>query len=209
MAKMTMTQSEGKFDVPEGDYLAKFLGIDDTKKPHPEYGPGLEWQFEIVDHAVLAGKIATRSTAIEPTTKNSCGVLLRAVATGGVTTGQEVDLEPYVGKVYQIGVRKKENGKGTRVETVTVPLKRVADSSKTPATGPPPRKLPAATAAPQPPVPRYWVIKEEGTEAVLMTDDEVRLFLKTFDRHAANVPCVLEGETEWKNAQDYGFNLPF
>jgi hypothetical protein len=208
MVKMTMTQSESKFDVPEGDYLAKFLGVQSPKTPHPDYGPGQEWQFEIVENAVLAGKIATRTTAKEPTTRNSCGMMLRAIVTAGVITGQEVDVEPYVGRIYQVAVRKKENGKGTRVETVTVPLKRVADNNTTPATGPPPRKS-AALVAPQPPVPRYWVVKEEGTEAVLMTDAEVRLFLKTFDRHAADVPCVSERETEWRTAQDYGFNLPF
>jgi hypothetical protein len=121
-----------------------------------------------------------------------------------------VDLETYVNKVYQISVRKKEKGKGTRVESVTVPLPRAAGDA--PVAGPPPGKSPAPPnppAAGPPPPDKYWVVQEKGAKPVQMTDVEIRLFLKTFNLHPADVPCVLTGQAEWRTAQDYGFDLPF
>ncbi len=94
-----MLKSESKFDVPQGRYLAKFLACRDDRPPHPEYGQGLEWQFEIVLPEHMRGKVASRNTALEPTTRNSCGRFLKQLAGNPVEPDEDVDVEQFKGKI--------------------------------------------------------------------------------------------------------------
>src|SRR5689334_11169095 len=139
MAKLRMQESQ--FGAPVGIYRAKFLGVE--SREHPEYGPGLEWKFEVVD-GPQTGKIIARTTSPTPSMKNSCGKLLNSLAGGTVQKDQEVDVDQFVGHVYQVMVERNSTGNGTRIGTVM------------PAGGPPPVMPPApanGNGGPKPPPP--------------------------------------------------------
>jgi hypothetical protein len=42
---MEFTWTESAFGAPQGFYLATFIGV--KNKAHPDYGPGVEWRFQI------------------------------------------------------------------------------------------------------------------------------------------------------------------
>ncbi len=116
MAKYTMKASGAeKFGAPVGIYQARFAGTQERESE--QYGPGLEWQFEIVE-GVYKGKIVSRTTSREPTLKNSCGKILNQMAGGTVEAEQEVDLAQFRDRVYQIMVEANSTGNGTRIGAV-------------------------------------------------------------------------------------------
>lgn len=133
--KMTFTKSQ--YEMPDGKYLARFMGVtlrDATGqtgqdgKPLP---PGMTWDFEIAE-GESAGKKADKLTGRMPTPKSACGKFLAAIADTVLKDGVEVDIDNYRGKFYRI----------------TVIDNRVSDS-------PPPVRVyqDAAPAGPQPPRP--------------------------------------------------------
>jgi hypothetical protein len=101
--------------VPIGSYTALFTGVEDTD--HKEYGPGLAWHFEIFGGPLNGRKIG-RITSRLPTTKNSCGRLLRGLA--GNIDG-EVDIDSFRGTRVRIVVGETSTG-GTRVDSVAPDL---------------------------------------------------------------------------------------
>jgi hypothetical protein len=112
---MKLRFRESKYGVPAGIYKARFVNVKENQ--HEEYGPGLEWQFEVIEGA-FAGKLSSRTTAPEPTLKNSCGRMLQALSRGKYVPGQEVDIDPFVGQAFQIVVEQNSSGSGTRVGSV-------------------------------------------------------------------------------------------
>ena len=123
--KFTFTKSQ--FEMPDGRYLAKFLGctmkdlqpgesprIGMDGKPMP---PAMTWDFEIVE-GDQKGKKCDKLTGRVPTPKSGCGKMLSAIADTVLKDGIEVDIANYVGKLYRITVaenRVTENPPPIRV----------------------------------------------------------------------------------------------
>jgi hypothetical protein len=188
--KVKMKQAgEGKYGAPVGRYRAKFVGVEEREPMEgSDYGPGLEWSWEILaavdgsrEHA---GKIVSRTTALEPTNKNSCGRFLKAVTDQIIGINAEVDLSDYVGRLYRIEVEPNSTGKNTRVAEVPQLLEGDAAATaphrpsppQPAATGPGPRppappSPPSPPAPPQPPVPP---MTREQAEAALEEEERQR-----------------------------------
>ena len=99
-------------EVPEGNYVADFIGYSDTT--HEEYGPGLCWEWQIAD-GKYKGRSVFRTTAVKPTTRNSCGAILASLGGQSQSDGVKVNPDAYVSKQYLVIVKKSPSGKGTRV----------------------------------------------------------------------------------------------
>jgi len=145
---MQLTFTKSKFDVAEGQYLAKFLGVDllqDKPGQGPRLGkdgkpmaPGMAWRFEIADDGENRGKIADRVTGQVPGPKNICGRFLAAVSGTILKDGMTVDLNQFVGKLYRITVVPKDSGNGTCVSDVG--LSRAQEAGAAPGRPPAPPK---------------------------------------------------------------------
>jgi hypothetical protein len=205
----TFTMQESKFGAEAGLYQAKFLGVKD--KDHPEYGPGLEWQFEILD-GPARGRIVSRTTAPQPSMKNSCGKMLQQITGGVLKAESQVDLDRYVGQRFQVMVEANSTGNGTRVGTV-MPLggtPAAAQPDPSPATPssppPPPPRRPSPPAAE-----RLWVQFGEGgpdPELLPRADIQAKIHAGTAEAFAE---CVVMPENQaggWKPAAECGFESP-
>jgi hypothetical protein len=115
--KLKMTEGAERFKVPTGQYRAKFMGVKQDDRPHPEYGIGLKWQFEVVD-GPSAGKIASRTTSSSPTLQNACGRMLQMLTGGTAALHEEFDLDKHIGRLFQILVEANSTGSGTRIGSV-------------------------------------------------------------------------------------------
>lgn len=213
MAKLTMAKMDSKYGAPQGTYVAKYLGT--VEKTHPEYGAGLEWQFKILG-GVFDGKIISRTTAMEPTTKNSCGAMLRQLSGGAVEVGEEVDEAKFINHLYTVMVGPNSTGNGTRIETLmpftgtppTVPPTQPQAS----APKPPAPTAPGKAAPPKPPTSadttterRFWVILPPQTEPVEMGEAEVsRWLVNNKMSNAAVQAMTLDQSSGWKTAADFG-----
>lgn len=120
--KFTVGSNEGKFDVPVGEHIGRFAGIEmmaETGQPRigqdgKPMAPGMSWHWEIVA-GPAAGKIAGRITGRQPSSKNVCGRMLSAVSGQWLQKGAEVDITQFIGRLYKIIVVPNENGDKTRV----------------------------------------------------------------------------------------------
>jgi len=136
---MKFTYTKSAFEIPDGKYAAKFLGVtlrDDKPGDRPRLGqdgkplpPAMTWDFEIVEGEQV-GKKCDKMTGRVPTPKSGCGKLLAAIADAVLGDGTEVDIENYAGQVYRITVQEN------RVSDSPPPM-RVYDWSQA-ASGPPP-----------------------------------------------------------------------
>jgi hypothetical protein len=125
MPPLTVTE----FGVPVGTYLVRFLGaavrapqqgaqapVGQDGRPMP---PGLEWTFEVLE-GQYAGTKTTRTTAAQPTAKNSCTKFI-TMMTGGAFQphkGSQFDPDAYIGRTFNAIVATNSTGNGTRVESV-------------------------------------------------------------------------------------------
>jgi hypothetical protein len=208
---MKLKMSESKFGAPVGTYQAEFVGAE-AREPleGSGYGPGLEWQFRVVD-GLHAGKIISRTTSQEPTTKNSCGRILVQLTGAAVGVGSEVDLAAYVGRRYTVLVEPNRTGQGTRVGTV---LPAPAEAPR-PALG----DAPGRNRPPPPPPPvepkagpsMFWYQPRKGEAPELGTETEVQTWIDANGLDPAKVALCAEGEGEWKPAAAFGFTakLPY
>jgi hypothetical protein len=209
--------NETRFDVPVGSYLATFLGV--KERTHEEYGPGLEWMFS-VDSEPHRGKRVSRTTAPEPTMKNSCGKMVLGLAGGAVPVGADFDPDMYVGRTYHVSVEANSTGSGTRVAAVMVAPGATPAPAPAPA-GPPPRRVaqPAPVSGIAPvaaPVAQrqFYVDLGPGTrpDPNPWSETDVARWLND----PANTGKPLEvcpvgaGPEGWKPAADYGLGvIPF
>lgn len=202
MASMRMKKSDSKFGAPVGIYTGRFLGIfpfgDGTPRlgrDNKPMGPAVEWQFEITadpEHdGEHIGNQVGRITAAEPTTRNSCGALLKGLVGKEVGTEEDVDPDAFVGQMYQLVVSpNKENPEKTYV-TQIVKVKGKPASPGTSKAAPPSPPAPPKPAAPKPPAaskrqpdpePEYW-FSHDGGDPVKLTATAVRqqIEAKTID----------------------------
>jgi hypothetical protein len=86
--------------VPAGAYTAKFVGIESIPAdPTRGYGEGIRWQFE-VPTGPQKGARASRITTASPSLKNACGKMLQGVSGKPLASGDEIDLEAFVGSNF-------------------------------------------------------------------------------------------------------------
>src|SRR6266536_832529 len=183
--KLTMTE----LGAPQGTYRAKFAGVQ-PREPMAgtDYGPGLEWRFEIVD-GPHRGRVVARTTSPEPTLKNSCGRMLTGLAGGALRLGEEFDPAAYLGRLYVVTVEVNSTGSGTRVGTV-VPVEAFGQAAPSgPITGPPAAPRPGLFTGPPPrppaqaaPARRWWVAEDPEADAVEMDDAALAEFITTRQR---------------------------
>lgn len=225
MAKFVMTKSDGKFGAPEGTYLCRYLGS--VEKTHPEYGPGLEWQFEVVEGAEK-GKIVSRTTAPSPTTKNSCGAVLKQLAGGVIELGREVDEAQFVGKFYTVMVGPNSTGNGTRVETLMPhagaapaglpppPAPKAAYQESTPSGGngagrPPASRPPAGGPPPRKAAGKlFWAHwpGEANPEPAMAPSESINARIQRDHIDPAELQLCPEGGSDWRPASELGFEDP-
>lgn len=104
-------------DVPKGNYIAKFVGVEPFQAKDQQYGPGLKWKWQI-DQGQHAGQVASRVTGDSPSPKNSCGAILSGLVGKALQADEEIEPDQCVGRSYLIIVAESKNG-GTRVESVS------------------------------------------------------------------------------------------
>lgn len=100
---------------PEGFYKCRFKAIEPSD--HDEYGPGLRFEFEVLD-GEHQGMIASRITNATPTPRNAAGRMISGISGASLKPGLRIDLEPFVGNEYLVQVEATANGQGTRISSV-------------------------------------------------------------------------------------------
>jgi len=113
MGAFIMRLKVGTGGPPAGTYTATFAGVEQTT--HEQWGPGLKWTFEIVA-GPHRGTKAYRTTGLNATARNGCGVMLKAVTGRPLVLGEEHDCDQFLGEAYMIMVAETQSG-STRVET--------------------------------------------------------------------------------------------
>jgi pyruvate/2-oxoglutarate dehydrogenase complex dihydrolipoamide acyltransferase (E2) component len=234
MNKLTVKESE--FGVPVGTYVGEFVGCQEREPPkeRPGYGRGLEWRFRVTE-GPFTGKLTSRTTSPLPTTRNSCGRLLAAMAGGGLSVGAEVDVDLFQGRRYVIQVEPSKFGDGTRVGTVFPHAIAAAPAANgtplAPATAPAPASPPAAQQPPAPPAPppsaqqppslpsrppapqaaaptvrRFWHLPNgPGQQAELGTEQDVQNWIASTGADPVRTQVMLLGTHDWRPASEFGF----
>lgn len=200
---MKLKMSESKFGAPVGMYKLRFVELKETE--HPEYGPGLEWKFEITE-GEHKGKVVSRTTAPVPTPKNSCGTIVKSLTGGAFSVGQELDVDSLVGRHFQGMVEANSTGTGTRLGTL-MPLTNGNGPSVAPlppkSPPAPPLRASAATAVDQ--EDKFWV--DLGGKGVRL---EPRMVIQqhVYDHRNANILQVMKEDQSggWKPASEFAFN---
>jgi hypothetical protein len=106
-------------NVPEGNYYAEWISVEDYQDTEKRYGPGIKWSWRIIQgQGEHSGKTLSRITQAKPTPSNACGKMIVALLGRTPKEGEAVDLSHLVGKKYLCKVAKTQNG-GVRVETVS------------------------------------------------------------------------------------------
>jgi hypothetical protein len=218
---MKAVMHESKFGAPVGTYQCQFLGVEELPqtRPGPNFGPAWRWQWRILMGEHM-GKIISRTTSQEPTTKNACGKMLQAVTGRAIAVNEEVDLTAYVGRQFAVQVEPDSTGKGTRVGMV-MPQSAPAANGAPAAPTPPPSPQPAAQVAaqqpaatpPQPPAAsvaapqgrKFWYMPCVGEKPELGTDTDVQTFIAANGLDPAKTMVMLLGEHHWRPASEFGF----
>jgi hypothetical protein len=205
---MKMTYTKSAFEMPDGKYMARFVGVtmreatgqlDQRGNPMP---PGMTWDFEIVEPGENKGKKTDRLTGRQPTPKSACGKILAAVTDSVLKDGQEVDLAQFVGKYYRVTVI--ENRVSDNPPPVLVADYRPADGPTPAADGTAPKPPGRPPAPPAKTEPRYWVALEEGKDPVLMTVAEADSAILNKGGHPDTVMVCKEGADTWEPASAVG-----
>ncbi len=207
---MKMTYQKSQFEMPDGKYAAKFLGVtmrEATGMTDPKGNvlpPPMTWDFEITEAGEHKGKKADRMTGRQPTPKSACGKFLAAITDSVLRDGVEVDLQPFYGKLYRITVQEN------RVSDNPAPvlIHDGQSASVSPKAGPPSRPPSAAPAPANAPAGRYWVDLGGGAmnDAPLESEAVAHLLLSKGLNETAMV-CQ-DGTETWKPARDFGIVLP-
>ena len=110
-----MTYSKSQFEMPDGKYVARFMGVtmrDEEPGAKPRLGadgkplpPAMMWNFEIAE-GPEAGKRSDRLTGRIASGKSGCAKMLAAISDTILSDGIEVDLDRFVGKFYRVTVQE-------------------------------------------------------------------------------------------------------
>lgn len=96
--------------VPAGKHVVKFQGLE--QKAGFNGKAGLLWQFEVAVGPNAGGRVSGM-TDLKPKPTTKCGRFLVGILGRPLKVGETVDLTPYLGKLYTIGVEQTD--KGSRV----------------------------------------------------------------------------------------------
>src|SRR5262245_46974772 len=88
--------------VSPGHYPARFVGVKDSR-PHPRYGPGLRFWFEIVGGNFSGQKVA-RTTPPTSIVGNSTERFLTGLAGRPLSADDNADVDEFIGSLYVIEV---------------------------------------------------------------------------------------------------------
>ncbi len=115
---MRFTVSQGLF-APVGDYRATLVGIKEMK-PHAEYGRSVRFIFRVAggEHDG-AEPCAFINVEDPPSPTNQFGRFLAGLTGTAIVPGSTIDVEQFIGKIFQIQVEDAPNRKGTRVSSAT------------------------------------------------------------------------------------------
>lgn len=100
---------------PAGAYKAEYLGVKKTE--HPEFGPGLRFEFRVLE-GPQAGAVAAVTTGAKPTPANKAGKVIAQLTGTTLAGGQKANLSGAVGKTFLIVCEATPSGKGTKVANV-------------------------------------------------------------------------------------------
>jgi len=97
--------------VPPGNYLARFSRIENVEN---QYGTAIRWVFTI-NSGPYTSKEISRFTTPDFTLTNAAGKMAEGVAGRKLEADEEIDLDQYFGKLYQVEVELAPKGESTRV----------------------------------------------------------------------------------------------
>lgn len=207
---MKLGYSKSQFEIPEGQYVASFKGIE-MLEPKPSQAPllgrdgnpmppGMAWRFTI-EEGPERGKQADRVTGRNPTPKNLCGRFLVAISGQILKDGVEVDLAAFSGKRYRINVVQKDNSDGTCVSDQGIVPLGAATSQPAPtgaASGPPPRRKAIEE--------KFYVVTNPDAEPVEMDRPTAQSWIETNGKKANEVELCKVGDTDYVTADKYQFS---
>lgn len=139
--------------VPPGQYVAKLTIRKEMPATNHQYSngkPRFAWQFE-VQQGEFTGKAVSAWTETTLTSQNSLGKLIARMLGRPMRSGEEIDIDEFVGRMYSIIVEFNKNGKS--VVTSAVPLPAGVAAAVTSASAPvaaAPTPAPASIPAPPP-----------------------------------------------------------
>lgn len=164
--------------LPPGQYTARLRERKEmpASQKFPDAGPSFAWEFEVVagEHA---GKSASAWTPTRLTSQNNLGKLISRMLGRPMRSGEEIDLDDFMGKIYSIIVDTTQDGTRTKVisaqpvsPTIAAAVMNaistmahqqpVPASTGTPAPAsipaPPPRQAAPAPVAPPPPADKVF-----------------------------------------------------
>ena len=99
-------------EVPPGSHEASFAGA--TPTTHDEYGPGVQWKFQI-EKGENAGAIVSRTTKDIASQKNTCGKFWEMVSGLSFEVAIQHDTDIWIGDVGTIVLEPAPSGSGIRV----------------------------------------------------------------------------------------------
>ncbi len=224
---MKMTYTKSSYEMPDGKYLAKFMGttLKDATGQKGQDGnllpPGMTWDFEIVE-GEHTGKKADKLTGRTPTPKSGCGKFLAAITDRVLKDGDEIDLAVYHGKLYRITVlenRVSDNPAPTLHHgpaPVSAPVPASAPkpapmqtskqtSAPPPAPPKPPRPAPASSLR------EFWVVWDQSKEGdpEQVQESSIREKIQMGGHVPDGILVSLVGDESfgWKSLKDAGIDL--
>jgi len=145
--------------LPPGQYVAKLKERKEmpASAKFPDAGPSFAWEFEVAS-GEHAGKSASAWTPTRLTSQNNLGKLIARMLGRPMRSGEEIDIDEFLGHLYSIIVDYTSDGTRTKVTSAApVPAGVAAAVTKTAAPTPAPASIPAPpprpSAAPVPPPP--------------------------------------------------------
>jgi hypothetical protein len=220
-----LRMGQAQFGVPIGTPATKgkFLGTEVSEpKPGSTYGPGREWRFELTE-GPFAGRVVSRTTAFDPTLRNSCGKLFTALIGGNVPIGTEVNIDDFIGHRYLIMFEPNSVGTAARVASVSkiandgqpvvapANLNGTAATPTTPTTpaAPPPRpNRRANTPATLNPAEQFWscLTDADNEEPVLRDRKTLQDFIAANHINPSEFTVCPADGSGWEPASKFNFS---
>ena len=131
--------------LPPGQYTARLRERKEmpASQKFPDAGPSFAWEFEVVAGEQL-GKSASAWTPTRLTSQNNLGKLVSRMLGRPMRSGEEIDLDDFVGQIYSIIVDLTQDGTRTKVISAQPVPASMAAAVSAPA-------LPAASMTPSAP----------------------------------------------------------
>jgi hypothetical protein len=212
--------------LPPGQYTAKLKERKEmpASQKFPDAGPSFAWEFEVADGEHV-GKSASAWTPTRLTSQNNLGKLVSRMLGRPMRSGEEIDLDDFIGKLYSIIVDQTQDGTRTKVisaqpivagqpvapaqaRVVTIPPRPAAPPPAAPPVAPPPAAPPVA---PPPPaakvfaqsradfkIAHYWCyVSIRGEQSVEMLISDVKKLVASGTAGDHEVVVYLIDEAAW------------